>query len=291
MKPVFMGGTGRSGTTVTAALIDRHPAYRRIRTEVKFVAVKGGLCDLAEGRTNFEAFVDRLLGEWFQRGPTKGLQAILDRPTVEAALPELRDGLRSDPWSAGRAFTHRLLDPIAEAAGAATWIEMTPANVLAARGLFRMFPDMRLLHSVRDGRDAACSVVPMPWGPDDLDDALDWWGRKLERGFAACDALPADRVLVVQMEDLIIRDRERQYARILDFLGVDDDPAMHAFFDTRMTAAGTHAGRWRTDVPADRLAAFEAHYRRLADRLARQGRPYHPVDDTVTTALPGGSPA
>ncbi len=283
MQPVFMGGTGRSGTTVTAALIDRHPAFRRIRTEVKFVAVKGGLCDLAEGRTSYDAFAQRVLGEWFHRG-SKGLQAILDRSAVEAALPELCDGLRADPWAAGRAFTHRLLDPIAEAAGAGAWIEMTPANVLAARGLYRMFPDMRLIHSVRDGRDAACSVVPMPWGPDDLDAALDWWGRKLERGFAACDALPPDRVLVVQMEDLIIRDRERQYARIIEFLGVEDDPVMHAFFDSRMTADGTHAGRWRTDVPEDRRAAFEAHYRTLADQLAIQGRPYHPLDDAVVGA-------
>jgi hypothetical protein len=171
---------------------------------------------------------------------------------------------------------HRLLDPIAGSSGAAVWVEMTPANAEAAPRLLGIFPDLRLIHTVRDGRDAACSVIRLEWGPSELHEALDWWASRLERAFAGCDRIPADRVLVVQMERLLVHHREAEYRRLLDFIGLDDDPAMHRYFNDRMTVERAHAGRWRTEVPPGRLAAFEAHYDRLVTDLRRRGRPYDP---------------
>jgi hypothetical protein len=278
LPPIFVGGTGRSGTTITARLLDAHPAYHMIRTEVRFIAASGGLCDLADGRTAFPAFEERLLDLWFERGPTSGLHVILDRDAVERALPHLRDGLASDPWRAAGRFAHQLLDPVAARHGAAGWIEMTPANVRSPATLLRIFPTMRLVHSVRDGRDVAASVVRMWWGPNDLDEALDWWAAKLARAFKASGSLPPDRVHVVRMEDLTVEHRDREYRRLLDFVGLEDDPAMRSFFETTMMPDRAHLGRWRDDVPPDRLAEFEAHYERLARRLAGEGHPY--VADT-----------
>jgi hypothetical protein len=133
---------------------------------------------------------------------------------------------------------------------------------------------MRLVHSIRDGRDVACSIVPLHWGPTDVDDGLDWWATKVERGFAACDSLPGDRLLVMQMEELVERDREREYRRLLAFFGLQDDPSTHAYFDSDITPEKAHIGRWRHDVPPERQAAFDAHYHRLADELIQRGRPY-----------------
>lgn len=274
MAPVFTGGTGRSGTTIAAKLIGAHPSRRWIMNETKFLSEADGLCDLVEDRVSIKRFEERLLTRWFQRKASHGLFRLMDRSTLESALPGLRAGLARDPYAAARAFAHRLFDPIAEASGAAGWIETTPANVLVAPTLLRIFPDMRLVHCVRDGRDAACSVVPLGWGPGDLGEALDWWATRLERGFAACDGLPDDRVLVVQLEDLVVRDRERQYARLLAFLGIDDHPAMRAFFEQKVSAEGAHLGRWLRDVPPDRLPEFEAHYRRLVEPMIERGRPY-----------------
>jgi HEAT repeat protein len=51
MRTIFVGGTGRSGTTITSGLLGRHPAWKRLHTEVKFISNHGGLSDLVEGRT------------------------------------------------------------------------------------------------------------------------------------------------------------------------------------------------------------------------------------------------
>jgi Sulfotransferase family len=281
MGPLFVGGTGRSGTTIVARLVGAHPAYHVIPIEVRFVTDQKGLCDLLAGRTTFERFERRLLGQWFYRelpnGETRGLHTLLDRALLERALRVLGRDLGADPWRAGRAFVHELLDPLAASAGAQSWIEMTPPNVEAAGCLLRLFPDTKLIHSVRDGRDVACSVTPLVWGPKDLDESLDWWADHLEQGFAACDGLPPDRVILVNLEDLAVHHREREYARLLGLLELEDDPAMRAYFETVMTPERAHVGRWVNEVPADRRTSFEAHHRALVDALRARGRPVAPV--------------
>jgi hypothetical protein len=274
---LFLGSTARSGTSITQIVLGRHSAYARIPIETKFLTAPGGLCDLVQERTTFRDFETRIRGFWFDREPGRGLQLIMDKATLDAALPDLREGLRSDPLVAARRFTHRLLDPIAVDAGRPGWIEKFPANVRKADVLYRIFPNMRLVHLVRDGRDVAASVVRFSWGPNDHDEALDWWARRLERGFAACDRVPPDRIHVIQIEDLIERDRDREYQRLLAFLGLDDEPAMREHFTERVTPSRMHTGRWRHEVPPERLVAFDAHHARLAEQLRARGRPYAPA--------------
>lgn len=277
IRPVFVGGTGRSGTTVTARLLGAHPSCHTIPIEVRFITDHGGLGDLVEGRTTIEAFERKLRRHWFHRqssnGEERGLYRVLDRAAIEDALPILHEGLARDPWQVAGIFVHAMLDPIAVADGADRWVEMTPHNVRAAPAILRMFPDMKLIHSIRDGRDVACSVAPLGWGPPTPEAALDWWAASLESAFRACDQLPVDQVLMVHLEDLVERDRETQLARLCAFVGLDIDPAMRAYFDSDVTAGRAHVGRWRGDIPSDRLPEFEAQYDALVERLRARGRP------------------
>jgi Sulfotransferase family len=277
MPPIFVGGTGRSGTTVTARLLGAHGACHEIPIEVRFITDPGGLCDLAEGRTTLPRFRKRLLNHWHHRrlanGEERGLYRVLERSELEAALPALRADLGRDPWRATGLFVHRLFDPMATAAGSSRWIEMTPPNVQVAPALLRMFPDMHLIHCVRDGRDVACSVAPLTWGPSTPEAALTWWAESLEEAFAACDALPTDRVLTVRLEDLVGGDREGELARLCAFVGLDADDDMRDYFESQVTAQRAHIGRWLEDIPDDRRSAFDDQYQALVHRLRERGRP------------------
>jgi hypothetical protein len=264
-----------------------HPDLELLTPELKFLSARGSLSQLVDARTSYRTFEDRMLNRWFDRGPNIGLQRILSRSRIESELPALRRGIRAgDADAAAGVFTHRLLDPVGSASGARGWVEMTPLNARASGTLIRILPDMKLVHAVRDGRDVACSVVRVHWGPSDYDVALDWWANRLERAFVRSASLPRDQVLVVRLEDLVKHDRERQYARLLEFLGIDDDPAMRAFFETSMTPERAHIGRWREDVPPERMARFVEHHRRLAERLAARGFPYRPEPDEPAGAGP-----
>ena len=277
MPVLFVGGTGRSGTTVLGRLLGAHPDYAMVPSESKFISGPGGLCDLARGATTLPKFEALVLGRRFRTRFGRGLHTIVDATTVEGALRRLRDRLGSEPWAAAAEFAHDLLDPIAIAAGAKAWLDMNPGNVFRGKELLRMFPNMKLIHSVRDGRDVAASVLPMPWGPNDLDTALAWWARRIERGFAACEEMPPERLLVVQMEDLVARNREHEYARLLAFAGLSDDPVMRAYFEEHVSEERSHIGRWLEDVPPDRLPAFEAAHERVAAALRDARREYAPL--------------
>ena len=83
-RPVLVGGTGRSGSTIVGHLLDHHPELTLTRPmEVRFITGNDGLADALAvatrkpGSDRAEAAaqlaVDRLLHRWFERAPEVGL--------------------------------------------------------------------------------------------------------------------------------------------------------------------------------------------------------------------------
>lgn len=52
MKRIFIGGTGRSGTTILHHAMYRHHEMYALPQETKFLVEDGGMCDLVDGLTN-----------------------------------------------------------------------------------------------------------------------------------------------------------------------------------------------------------------------------------------------
>ena len=107
--------------------------------------------------------------------------------------------------------------------------------------------------------------------------------RRWQGGSAWCDRGRRDprgagrRVLTVQLEDLTARDRERQFARLVDFLALEDPAPMRAYFDAEISADRAHFGKWRERVsPAD-ARWIDRRYRRLVKRMQRQGIDWVPA--------------
>src|ERR671917_152318 len=57
-SPIFVAGTGRSGTSQLADILGQHPQIHRIPIETRFIIDPGGLRDLADAlTTRYDAFV------------------------------------------------------------------------------------------------------------------------------------------------------------------------------------------------------------------------------------------
>ncbi len=184
--PTFVGGTGRSGTHIIARLLDSHPALASVPIEARFHCNVRGMPDLLGGRVSLDGYLTKLREFWWHRvrvdDQPRGLYNLMTRASFDAAVEKFEAAYRHDPVGACRELFWNLLGPWADGAGKPRLVEMSSHNVKEAQTLRRLFGDARFVHAVRDGRDAASSVIDQDLGARrrDLRDRL--VGRA-----AACD--------------------------------------------------------------------------------------------------------
>lgn len=247
--PVFVGGTGRSGTTIAGQLLDASPHYAMVPIELRLHVEANGLGQLAQRRVSVDAFEAAMRNTWYDRPPgprgPKGVHVIIDRAGIDAALERLRATHDVDSWTSAGTFLHDVMAPFRQQEKAESWVEMTPPNAKYMHLLARMVPESKFLHVVRDGRDVAASVSGRWWGPSDLESGITWWGNQMmaiHRSTAATD--PA-RVLTLRLESLVGARGTEVYEQLLAFLGLEDGEQMRAFLTTEMSMGQAQPGRWR----------------------------------------------
>jgi hypothetical protein len=246
-----------------------------IPVEARFIVDPGGLCDLVSGASDIKLFHKLMRKRWWYRGTahgqTRGLHEVISQEDLERSLARFRRVARElSVELAARNLINELFDPVAAEFSAKSWIEMTPPNIERGLELLSLIPDMRLIHSLRDGRNVAASVARMRWGPDDPFEALDWWHERMSRA-ARGSAGVGDRLLIVQLEDLVVRNREAVLSELFDFVGLDITPEVDAFVNKHFKADRTDPGRWRESIPSSRHAEFEARYQMHLEDLRSQG--------------------
>ena len=273
--PVFVGGTGRSGTHAAAQLVGSHSCYRYINREVRFHADNGGLGDLLAGRVGMKRFLARMRGHWWRRerpeGREPGLHEIVEPEDFERVLGEFERSFESDRVGAATRLTRALLDPLAARAGKPSWVEQSARSIAGAPHLATMFPRARFIHMVRDGRDVACSLASLPHGPDSLMAGIARWERQLRAADAGAREMGPDRLLQVPLEELVITKREPTYDRILEFLGVEDEPEIRSHFENRMVSSNANLARWELDLSESEQRELARAYARALEGLSRDG--------------------
>jgi hypothetical protein len=254
---------------VLARLIGRHSRYACVPVEARFHAEPEGLPGLLVGRVTPGEFANRMRDHWWQRidssGREAGLDRIATRELFDGALAEFEHAVGGDPAGAGARLVRRLLGGVADAEHKDCWIEMTPSTALNATSLLRLFPDMRIVHVVRDGRDVAASVARL-WGWDP-EEALEWWLRRVRRVFLEQRQLPAGTMLTLRLERLVVSDRERRYAELLEFLQLEDEPEMRRFFEERVSPARMRTGPWSERMSESRGLRLAERYREMLAEL------------------------
>lgn len=235
-RPVFIGGAGRSGTTLLADLLGMHPRMSPVYETDFVVDIARRL--FVEGAPSIEAaalFVEQYMENWaaplpirphnkraherYVHGPH---HVLFDRDSAIAATRTFSAALRAGEGPpAFRDFVSSLFALHARVDGKPRWVNKTPANILVLPILDGLFPDMLFLHCVRDGRAVAASVMTRPWGPDSYDEAARWWTGQLRHAADFAAAHP-DRCLDMRYEDLL-DEPEKTLGRVLLALGEEGD--------------------------------------------------------------------
>ena len=299
MKPVFVGGTGRSGTTVVGDLLGLHQDIRTsVPIEIKFLANKSGLLQLVFGRDTPDIekkialldlrsrlrrykrkrekfkkiqaeFLDRIWNTWWDIDAPpphgRGLQSGITKQQLEKLLATLIFELRINRVWAARRFMRNFISSQAAHRGQKYWVETTPLNIAQGQRILKIFPNALFINMVRDPRDVIASLLTKNWGPTTALEGIEWIQKRLIDAHHALRTIPAKQQITIALEDLAINKREQSYQSLLTFLGLQDDPAMRAFFETELTPQAATSGRWKSEIASPE---FLSAYAELEKRLA-----------------------
>jgi hypothetical protein len=236
---------------------------------------------------------------------------------TKAAARYVHEGLWSERRS--RAFyrmVYRWLMRV-ELDGGRRFAEKTPWNAFLLPFLARTFPDLQVIHIIRDGRDVAASHIRRPWLR--ADSALtgrrepggylygpwaQWWVPPTERtafetgtdvlrmsmawrlfteaALRDGPGLGPDRYLEIRYEALV-QGPDAVGARVLDFLGIEVTRSRQAFLDAIRSADAASMGAWRSTFDDAAMARLLADSGDLLGRLGYIG--------TGTSGAPSGSAA
>lgn len=193
MRPFFIVGCPRSGTTLLQQLLVAHkevviPPETAFFTKV--VPRSGRVNRRALNRLNRDLQINlELEGRLSDQGVRDAYEAVSDQYSAQLGSPD------------------------------ATWFgEKTPDHLRHAERVAALFPEARFVLIHRDGRDVALSLSRVPWSPSDPLVNFAIWRQAAhfqERWLAA----PSAPTVVVRYEDLA-REPEVAVRRVTDFLEI-----------------------------------------------------------------------
>jgi hypothetical protein len=230
-SPIFIIGTGRSGTTLLRNMLNAHPRIH-ILFEPHFYWYRSIYRKRATGRVFLDYYFHT---SHFRRqlvDPARVLDGLPD-PLPRAQL--------------GRAFAAVMREKAAQYERP-RFGEKTPAHAASLRDIYADFPDARCIHIVRDPRNAAVSLSRMPWAPASLMMNASYLDieRKQTRAFR-------DRMLGIRLEDLLAEPRATM-EKVLAFVGEEWSDTVLDHARNLPADDGTPPFPWLESAAKDRVA-------------------------------------
>jgi hypothetical protein len=298
--PIFTGGTGRSGTTIIANLLHRHPnIHTSSPREIRYLTDRCGLLDLNFGRpltyetkrrefatrfnltvrvftgrnTRQNLFREKMYGRWWnelgKHGKPRGLIQGITSDELDEALDKFEENYQNDPNGTSRELFFELCKAQIKERSVQYFVDSTPLNIQNADRISRLLSESLFINMIRDGRDVALSVSKERWGPNSPEEALDWWKSRIERSALALSKIPKESFLTVRLEDLIEREREETYRKIHLFLNLQESNEFRSYFDNTLSSEKMSKGSWSKHVSDPKK--FDTKYSEILKSLASKG--------------------
>jgi hypothetical protein len=276
--PLFTGGSGRSGTTILINLLNKHPqVHASLPREIKYLTSRFGLVDLNFGRpfryeedirgvrNNIAANIFNLLGKrkldhfltylnntwWSEIGKkdkARGLVQGISKAQLSTAIENFEKYYSVDKMRASRAFFYEISNAQISKPAIKYFADSTPVNLMQSDLIYKIFPSAKFINIIRDGRDVALSVSREKWGPNDPYQALDWWANRILVAHKSLKQVRESDQINLRLEDLIINNRSHEYAKILNFLKIEDFSDMRNYFDLQMSPGNMSQAEWKKQV-------------------------------------------
>ncbi len=247
MKRIFIGGTGRSGTTILQHVLSFHEQLYTIPIETKFIVQSDGLYSLVQHLTHDFSITDASIG--IARFKTLMHDVITHtgvNPYADLAgqpygrLEFLPQEIFPDYWQTLDTFFGQInskyykREYLIKLAGglvdglfgvnaanrhADGWVEKTPSNLFRIEFLFEMFPDAIFINCVRDPRGVLDSFMRKEWITGSLEEGAaylvpyyEYVAGKRQFGMAQ-----TGQYYEIRLEELVANPVD-EFGKLLDFI-------------------------------------------------------------------------
>lgn len=264
---VFIVGCPRSGTTLLRRVVNAHPQIA-ITPESHWVP---RLFEKRKGMTP-EGFVTPKLISRLLRHPR-----FVD---LQIGRDELDEIMQSNQPISYSSFVTSIFELYGKARGKPLVGDKTPGYVRKLHTLRALWPTVRFVHLIRDGREVCLSMLNWPkarkepgnfasWKDDPVSTAALWWELNVRLGREAGKSIGPDQYYEIRYDSLV-SDPEEQCAALCAFLGVAFDDSMLRFHEGQTKSDpgldAKHAWRpitaglrdWRSQMPPEDVERFEA---------------------------------
>lgn len=291
---VFIVGCPRSGTTLLRHIVDAHPQIA-ITPEAHWIP---RFFEERRGLTPDGVVTPELMDYLFE-DPKFAHFGIATEDLTSLMASELPISYAS--LMAG------IFDLYGKARGKALVGNKTPDSARRLRTLHALWPHARVIHAIRDGRDAALSFMNWSkvlqkkpgnfstWREDPVSTAALWWELNVRCGRRASEWLDPKQYYEIRYESLLANPA-KQSSALCEFLGLPYDKAMLHFHEGRKgSTSGSSvdpawrpisAGLrdWRTQMSAEDIERFEATAGELLDELGYPRAFPHPRSECLENA-------
>ena len=181
IPPVFVLSTGRCGSTMVSNILNRHPRVLSLSEFVSYLGMRAFRYRRPTGNWMWDLYSrHRIRTGLMVRESYEELLYPFDEPGVRftrrdvppilcAALPHLTDQYEAlfdelEPVVRGQSrqpladHFRNFFEWLCQRFGCCTWAERSGGSLLFASALLRAFPEARVIHVYRDGRETAISM-------------------------------------------------------------------------------------------------------------------------------------
>ena len=253
-NPFFIVGIGRSGTSLIRLMFHSHPRIA-IPYESHFLTTYYDNLKQYDD-LNEDGNIYRLIGDMLNEPLLKMWDHSFD---LERVLGNVQD-------RSLRGAIHAIYNDYVKGKGKARWGDKS--DYLDRMHIINeIFPDAQFIHIIRDGRDVANSVIKLPWGPNDIISAAEWWNQYLWLARRVGAVLGQERYIEVHYEKLV-NDTENELKRLCVFLGEEYSSEMLRYYKNVDMA-----------IPADRKGQhYNVESSPKQSRVFAWKREMHPCD-------------
>ncbi|MFW9973280.1 MAG: sulfotransferase [Candidatus Odinarchaeota archaeon] len=314
---IFVGGTGRSGTTILAKILGKHPDIYVFPKEIRFITDPDGVLSLKSALVDNWSFfqADFAIERFFKllhvlsksnigKYPSVNLKNIAGKKfysdwknsyfneisqfsfksawIARASLFRkaflqffrknrfteffLKKSFYASPMTEEKFYyvTNRFLSEffnhVAGLHDKKIVVEHTPSNFLHADSLFKMFPEMKLVHIFRDPRDVVTSYHMQDWGSKDIRLNIRWISDVLNQWESIKKKIPGHSFYELKFENLI-DNFQSNLKKLCDFLNIQFHVSL---LDTDISRH--NIGRWKKELCEEEIKHIHNNYKFLLDR-------------------------